>query len=307
MDFRQLKYLTTVAEYRSITKAADALFISQSAMSHYIKKAEEEFGIQLFDRSTTPLSLTFAGQKYMESARKILLENDRLMKEFRDITHHMTGVLRIGTSRDRSSYMLPRLIPPFSELYPYITLEIITGSGQQLMEALRIGKIDLVLLPNSGSDSFSGIEMQHIYSEELILAASASRLNASYLLPGRQDAVDPKTLNGMPFFLTLQGHVIRTFCDSYFRKQHIHPQVKMEFSSNITCYRMASTGMGLAIIPYLTTQIACCSHPIRLYSLGRERTLWNVSVMYRKDSYLGQPECDFIRISKEIFSSEYLS
>lgn len=107
MDFRQIQYLTAIAEYQSITKAADALYISQSAMSHYVQKAEAELGVLLFDRSTTPITLTYAGRKYMESARKILLENDRLMKEFRDITHHMTGKLRIGTSRDRASYMMP--------------------------------------------------------------------------------------------------------------------------------------------------------------------------------------------------------
>lgn len=109
MDFRQLQYITTVAEYRNITKAADALFISQSALSHYIQKAEQELGIVLFDRSTTPISLTLAGQHYVETARRILLENEQLMKVFRDITHHMTGKLRIGTSRDRASYTIPQI------------------------------------------------------------------------------------------------------------------------------------------------------------------------------------------------------
>ena len=56
MDFRQLQYLTAVAEHRNVTKAAESLYISQSALSHYIRKTEEELGVQLFDRSTTPIS-----------------------------------------------------------------------------------------------------------------------------------------------------------------------------------------------------------------------------------------------------------
>ena len=85
MDFRQLQYLTTVAKYRNVTKAADALYISQSALSHYIKNIEDELGVLIFDRSTTPISLTEAGRCYMESAQRILGENERLMKELRDI------------------------------------------------------------------------------------------------------------------------------------------------------------------------------------------------------------------------------
>ncbi len=307
MDFRQLKYLTAVAEYQSITKAAEALFISQPAMSHYIKKAEEEFGIQLFDRSTTPITLTYAGQKYMESAQRILLENDRLMKEFRDITHHMTGRLKVGTSRDRASYMLPRLVCPFRELYPGIELTVTTGSGQKLLEALRSGAIDLVLLPSSEADNLQGIDCRTIYEEELLLACAKGFFSSDRCVPGVPSAINPRALDGMPFFLLSQDHVARSFCDHFFRKNRIKPVIKMELASNITCYRMAATGDGLAIIPYMTTRLTCCEQPVDLYSLGSPSGTWNVQVMYRKDSYLGRPEQDFIRIAREVFSQESLS
>ena len=103
MEFRKLNYLLTLAECRNMTRAAEKLYISQSALSHYLKNVEEELGTPLFDRSTSPLTLTYAGKCFMESAKKILMENDRLEKELRDITLHMTGKLRVGTSRDRAS------------------------------------------------------------------------------------------------------------------------------------------------------------------------------------------------------------
>ena len=93
MDFRQLQYMLTLAEYKNMTRASEALYISQSALSHYLKNVEQELGVTLFDRSTNPLSLTYAGKCYMESARRILMENDRMLRELRDITHHMTGKL----------------------------------------------------------------------------------------------------------------------------------------------------------------------------------------------------------------------
>ena len=141
MDFRQLQYLTAVAEHRNVTKAAESLYISQSALSHYIRKTEEELGVQLFDRSTTPISLTYAGKCYIQSAQRILMENERLMKELREITENMTGVLRIGISRDRASYIMPRLTRDFLALYPGIQVDIFTESAQQLREALKSGRV----------------------------------------------------------------------------------------------------------------------------------------------------------------------
>ena len=81
MDFKQLAYIIKVAECRNITKAAKELFISQPSLSQFITKAEEELGVRLFDRSMNPLSLTYAGTKYIEAARKIIMVNENIKKE----------------------------------------------------------------------------------------------------------------------------------------------------------------------------------------------------------------------------------
>ncbi len=306
MDFRQLQYLTVVAEYQSITKAAKALYISQSAMSHYVQKAEAELGIQLFDRSTNPLTLTYAGELYMESARKILMENDRLTREFRDITRHMTGKLRIGTSRDRASYMMPRILPVFAQKYPGIKVEIFTESGEKLQEALRNGRIDLLLLAGDQKLNQQGLSAQNIYTEELVLAAKKGSIPPDHRDPRFPHIINPKYLNHMPFFLLFQEHVARSFCDYYFKKYRIKPDIKMEFVSNITCYHMASTGMGLAIIPYLTTRLTQPDQEMELLSLEYPVATWNIQAIYRKEAYLGQPEQDFIAITKQLFSREII-
>lgn len=307
MDFRKLKYLITVAETRNITRAAETLYISQSALSHYIKNVEEDLGLLLFDRSTTPISLTYAGTRYVESARHILSENDRLTKELRDITQHMTGKLTIGTSRDRASYMMPRLLPAFTEKYPGIDVEIYTGSRKNLMNVLRSGKVDMVLLPSIGKNDAMRREFcsEWIYTEELVLAVKKGSLSLSdYLQTTR--TVYTKTLKKLSYYLLFQEHAMRTYCDSFFKKKKIHPDIKMEFSSNITCYRMAATGMGAAIIPYLTTQITNVEGKTDLFSLSDPVSTWDVQMFYRKGEYIGKPELDLIMFAKRIFSGEML-
>lgn len=301
MDFRQLQYLTAVAEYRNVTKAAESLYISQSALSHYIRKTEEELGVQLFDRSTVPISLTYAGKCYIQSAQRILLENERLMKELREITENMTGVLRIGVSRDRASYTMPRLVRDFQSMYPGIRVEIVTESGQQLREALKTGRIDLLLLPDDGRDPDPGIAFQTLYAEELVLCAGKGQLRPQ----GR--SVNLKELDQKPFFLLKQEHAIRNFCDGFFRRNKIRPEIRNELSSSVACYRMAAMGLGLAIVPYMVTQLATPGVEVELFSLGDAPVTWNVNMYYRKDAYLGQPEHDMIHLVRKLFSNETLA
>lgn len=300
MDFRQLQYLTAVAEHRNVTKAAESLYISQSALSHYIRKAEEELGVQLFDRSTTPISLTYAGTCYIQSAQRILLENERLMKELREITENMTGVIRIGISRDRASYTMPRLIRDFQAKYPGIRVDIFTESAQQLREALKTGRIDLLLLPGDGRDNDPAIAWQKIYTEELVLCAGKG------ILQGNGCIVDPKVLDQQPFFLLKQEHAIRSFCDGFFRKNRIRPEIRNELSSSVTCYRMAASGIGLAIVPYMVTQLAFSGMETDLFSLGKEPVTWDINMYYRKDAYLGHPEQEMIRLAQQLFRHEML-
>lgn len=304
MDFRQLRYLLTVEEEKNITRAAQKLFISQSALSHYVKNVEEELGTALFDRSTNPLSLTYAGKCYMDSARRILLEQERLEHELRDITQHMTGKLTVGSSRDRASYMMPRLLPAFAERYPGIEVEVYTDSGKRIMEALRTGRVDLVLLPLQWSKEEAGVS-ECLYREELVLAARKGSIPKEMLSPSGK-TLTKKALSELPFFLLFPEHAMRAFCDSYFKGRGVRPQIKMEFSSNITSYRMASTGMGVTIIPYLTTRMSNVEEEVEFFSLGEEPVFWEVHVFYRKDYYLGLPERDFIDLAREVFASEGL-
>lgn len=300
MDFRQLQYLTAVAEHRNVTKAAESLYISQSALSHYIRKTEEELGVQLFDRSTTPISLTYAGTCYIESARRILLENQRLMKELREITEDMTGVLRIGISRDRASYTMPRLVRDFQAKYPGIQVDIFTESAQQLREALKTGRIDLLFLPGDGRDTDPAIAYQKIYTEELVLCVGKG------MLPSEGYLADLKVLDQKPFYLLKQEHAIRSFCDGFFRKNRIRPEIRNELSSSVTCFRMAAAGIGFAIVPYMVTQLAFPGMEVELLSLGKEPITWDINMYYRKDAYLGQPEQEMIRLAQKLFSHELL-
>ena len=304
MNLRELNYILKVSELQNITKAANELHISQPALSRYILDVEAELGIKIFDRSTNPISLTFAGEKYIETAKRILLEHENLRKEIRDITHHMTGRLRIGTSRDRASYMMPKVLPEFCGKYPGINVEIFTESGQKLREALKSGRIDLLILPETWTEGDYNFESRLIYSEELVLIAKARTIPDDFCTNERR-AIIPEKLDGMNFFLLFQEHAIRTFCDKYFRAHNVKPEVKLQFSSNIACYRMAATGMGVTVIPAMTTKMSGSGDDdIEIFSLDAEPVTWEVKAFWRKGAYIGEPEHELINLAVKLFSRD---
>lgn len=292
-----MHYIITVAETGSVSQAANSLYIPQSALSRYIKYVEDDLGVKLFDRSTTPITLTFAGKCYVETAREILRANDRLPRELRYITRHMTGSLTIGTSRDRAAYMMPKLLPGFKAGYPGIQVFITTGSGRKLREDLAQGNADILLLPERGKEE-SFIASQVIYSEELLLAAKKGTLS----LNGKS-AVHAIRSSGLPFFMQYPEHTIRIFCERYFKSHRLKPDIAMEIPGNIACYRMAAAGLGLAVIPYMTTRLANADDA-ELLSLDDEPVTWNILALYRKDAYIGEPEHELILMAQDIFSAE---
>lgn len=301
-NLRELEYILKVSELRSVTKAANELHITQPALSRYIHDVEDELGVKIFDRSTNPITLTYAGECYIESAKRIILEHERLRKEIRDITHHMTGRLRIGTSRERASYMMPKLLPEFCNKYPGIKAEVFTESGKKLREALREGSIDILILPDPWADSAYNFESRLIYIEELVLISKKNIIPNEYCNENRS-AVIPEKLNLMKFFLLFQEHAIRSFCDKYFREHNIKPDIYMQFKSNITCYRMAVTGMGVTIVQFLTTQMMKDSlDDTEIFSLDEKPVTWEVRAFWRKGAYIGEPENELMRMACEIFS-----
>lgn len=113
MNLREYQYVLKVAQLQNMTRAAEALYITQPSLSHYIARVEEELGVQLFNRLTTPLSLTPAGEKYVETAQMILELASGLKKELSEIAKGKKGVITLGMSHARASFFLPYFLPVF--------------------------------------------------------------------------------------------------------------------------------------------------------------------------------------------------
>ena len=146
MNIRQAQYLITVYEEGSISNAAKRLYISQPALSQTIQIVEKEIGARIFNRNTTPISLTYAGEKYLATARKLIALETNLHREIMEIRQESSGKLRVAISTLRSMALLPRILPRFMKEYPAVELEVVEVGSTSMDDLVLTGKVDLALL-----------------------------------------------------------------------------------------------------------------------------------------------------------------
>ena len=204
MDFRELTYITAVADAASVTEAARRLYISQPSLSYIIAKVEEDLGVKLFDRKTNPLSLTYAGEKYVQTARDILRMRDNMRREMNDIGHGAKGRINIGIPNERAGYMLPKAIPVFYRKYPGVEIRLEESQSEEIIRNLMIDKIGFCILPGNEEDLPPGVLKEFIYKEKIYLVAGEGMIPPEMILsPGartiRVGHADPALQSGDRF------------------------------------------------------------------------------------------------------------
>lgn len=149
MELRQLKYFITVAEVLHFGRAAEALHLSQPALSKQIQALEDSLGVQLLERTKHWVRLTIAGQKFLETAHRILQEVEQGIQATRQIADGEMGRLKIGFTEATLFSLAPDIIKTYRERYPQVELIVTSGGTETHVEALRTHQIDVgfVYLP----------------------------------------------------------------------------------------------------------------------------------------------------------------
>lgn len=302
MDFKQLRYILKVAEMRNVTHAAEELFITQPALSHYIAKVEKELGLPLFERSTTPLSLTVAGEHYVKTARKILQLEANLKEQLADIATLKTGRITMGIPPARASYVLPFVLSRFHASYPGVELNTLEKNSTVLKQSVLSGEADFAFLP--WLEEAAGLEAEVLSKEELFLVAAKGQLTAEHLKkPG---IVDFERVTDMNFVLLRQNRGIRQMVEGIFRQYGTNPQVIMETSSNESAYRLAAAGLGLAIVPAMTLYTIRPEPQAEIYHLSEKGMRWPLAFVHRKGEYLNVLKLELSDLLQELFEQQPL-
>ncbi|MEJ2631558.1 MAG: LysR family transcriptional regulator [Acidihalobacter sp.] len=166
LDLRLMRTFATAARCLSMTATADALHLTQGAISQHVKRLEELLGDSLFVRTRSGLTLTEAGQKLLARAEDLLQLNDTIYREF-GVTEP-TQRLRIGLPFDLVASYFPAIVQPYSVCHPQVEVSLISGATPELALAVEAGEIDLAVLEEP-DDTVSG---ERLGSDRLVWVGS---------------------------------------------------------------------------------------------------------------------------------------
>lgn len=194
MLLRQIQHFQAVVQENSFTEAAESCHISQSGISQSIKALEDEIGVKLIIRRNRSFELTEAGEHFYKKSLVLTADLEQLCRETVRIDRKDISELRLGVLSTYSSDEFNRAIAAFSEKHPEVDLSVISGNHEDLYNALRFGRADLVL--NDQRRAFSD------EYENLILAETVCYVEmASHNPLARLDAVSVEELKNTPCIL----------------------------------------------------------------------------------------------------------
>ena len=235
MNLKQALYIQTIAREGNITAAAKKLYVSQPSLSQMVRQVENEYGVTLFDRTVSPLRLTYAGEKYLQAAKTMLAANERLENELREIRQENSGLLRLGISVQRAIQILPVALPWFTMQYPKVSIDLREEGSARLEQLLEDGEIDLALAAIesvSPSLSYTLIEKEVVG----VLAGKGAAI-AQQLPPGTP--ISLSMIREDAFVSLKPGHSVRVVQDALFHESGMKPQILLETDSLEVAKRVA--------------------------------------------------------------------
>ena len=243
MADRRLQVFHSVAKHLSFTKAAEALFMTQPAVTFQVKQLEEQFNARLFDRSHGRIRLTPAGELVNHYAQRILQLSSELEVRMAEMSGEIAGPVTIGASLTNAEYILPQVIGEFQKRYPRVEIRLTVGNSELIESRVADRSLDMGFIESPSH--LPTLETQEICEDELVVVCAPRSALAKFR------RLAPEQLMAQPFVRRESGSGTREFADRYLREHGISPDdldVVMELGSTVAIKSLVETGLGFSIV-----------------------------------------------------------
>ena len=237
LDLHYLEIFYEVAKAKSFTKAAEKLFINQSAVSIQVKKFEDILKVKLFDRSSKKIKLTYIGETLYKMAEDIFEKVKRAEKEISRVIEVDRARIAIGASSIIAEPLLPSLMKDFSSAHEEIEYNVTISNKEHLLKLLKEGELDVIII-DSQHITDSNLEIVSIEKGPYVLISSQAYLNVEDI---EKDPII--TRNTIPN----NNKAIEVIEDRY----GINFSTKINVVGNLEVIKgMVREGVGNVILPY---------------------------------------------------------
>jgi len=251
IKLKDLRYLVAVADTRHFGRAAQRCFVSQPTLSMQLKKLEEYLGLQLIERQPRRVTLTAAGERIVERARRIIEASDEVAEIARAEHDPLGGRLRIALLPTIGPYLLPLVTQRVHKALPRLELMLYEHQTAPMLERLQAGDIDLgiLALPVPGA----GLACEPLFEEPFVVLAPAQHPLAAQQLVRKQD------LAGATLLLLEDGHCLRDQALDVCSRVGVHEKQDFRATSIETLRQMVAAGAGVTLLPALASSGAYAS------------------------------------------------
>ncbi|HEX6297900.1 MAG TPA: LysR family transcriptional regulator, partial [Burkholderiales bacterium] len=282
-----------VAKHLSFTKAAEALFMTQPAVTFQIRQLEEHFNTRLFDRAHGRIALTPAGQLALEYAERILGLSSELDTRLKEISGQVAGPLLIGASTTIAEFLLPQVLGEFKARYPAVVPRLFVANSEAVQGRIAERSLDLGFI--EGDSHLPSLVTDVCCDDELQVVCAPSHPLA------KLKSVAPKALMEHAYVSREPGSGTREVVDNYLQKAGVQPdslQVVMELGSPEALKGLVATGLGFTI---MSRAIAALEVKLgRLVQVPLAPPLIrHLSVVYPKERFHSRLVNGFVQFAKE--------
>jgi DNA-binding transcriptional LysR family regulator len=250
LDLHKLRVFAAVAENEHYSRAAEAIGISQPALTVHVRDLERHFGVALFERAGRNVRLTEAGRLVRDYARRILALVGELDEAVDDLRGQRAGSLRIGASTTIGEYLLPGVLTVFRARYPGLGVAIEIANTGRTAERVRHGNLHLGLVGEPLEDP--ELVSEPFRDDELVLIVPPGHAWA-----GREVAA--RDLDGAALVVRERGSATRDVADAALARLGVRPTIALELGGTEAVKGAVAAGLGVAfvsacaVVPELTT------------------------------------------------------
>jgi len=275
MELRHLRTIVAVARHRSFTKAAEELYLAQSAISQQIRRLEEEIGIQIFRRSSRSVELTAEGKIILEHAYRVLAEVDEMQGEMEALSGGIRGTVRISGIWPFGGYDLYSVLADFRTRYPEVAIHMEEDAVDEVMAKLRADELDLAFASVDPDKIGPDFAATLLWEEEFVIVAARDHEFAN------RPHVTYEDLIGQDLIAFRDNSALRRRFETTIGRRGIEPRNAFVCTEMTAVRSLASKGLGVAVMPRSKAELD--GPPIILRPFRPEPITWPIALVWRTD------------------------
>lgn len=268
MEDRDWRILQVLYEQKNITKTAQALFISQPALTARLRQIEKKFGVTIVHRTSKGVQFTPQGEYLAKCSSEVLAKLRKIKEDVLNMGSTVSGILRIGASSYFTSCILPSLLRLFKEKYPNVEFKVSSTWSKDVFQQVYNQDVHVGFV----RVDYGWQNAKHLLFEEHICVAS-------------REPIELKDLPNLPRIDFQTDYLINSLIDNWWRSMYSDPpKISMEVDKLVTCKEMVINGLGYAIMPDMILKDIDGIHKIRLTDKDGNYLIRKTWMIYQEDS-----------------------